>query len=119
MKLEIASAQLEALGNATRLRIYRLLVRTGPEGLPVGSVQDRVEMPGSTLSHHIKKLVDTGLVTQERHATTLVCRAHYPAMRTLIGYLSDECCVDSSGSSSDCGAATKSKPQAAAGQRPG
>jgi ArsR family transcriptional regulator, arsenate/arsenite/antimonite-responsive transcriptional repressor len=38
--------------------------------------------------------VDTGLVTQERQATTLICRAHYPGMQALIGYLSDECCAD-------------------------
>lgn len=109
MKLEKASAQLEALGNPVRLRIYRLLVRAGVDGLPVGAVQDKLGMVGSTLSHHIKRLVDTGLVTQERQATSLICRAHYPAMTALIGYLSDECCADGQteaaaacGSSSSC-----------------
>jgi DNA-binding transcriptional ArsR family regulator len=53
-----------------------------------------MRMAASTLSHHIKRLVDTGLVTQERQATSLICRAHYPAMNALIGYLSDECCAD-------------------------
>ena len=94
MKLEKAAAQLEALGNPTRLKLYRALVRAGDEGLPVGSVQDKLAMPASTLSHHLKRLVDTGLVTQERQATTLICRAHYPSMNTLIGYLADECCAD-------------------------
>ena len=94
MKLETASLQLEALGNPTRLRIYRLLVRAGPDGLAVGAVQDKLDMPGSTLSHHIRKLVDAGLVDQERQATTLICRARYSAMTDLIGYLSDECCAD-------------------------
>lgn len=94
MKLETASSQLEALGNPVRLQIYRLLVRAGFDGLPVGAVQDRVGMPASTLSHHMRKLVETGLVTQERQATTLICRAHFPAMTALIGYLSDECCAD-------------------------
>lgn len=96
MKLEQASAQLEALGNSVRLQIYRLLVRAGVEGLPVGSVQDKLGMPASTLSHHMRRLVDTELVTQERQATTLICRAHYPAMTALIDYLSDECCADGS-----------------------
>ena len=41
-------------------------------------------------------LLDTGLVSQERQATTLLCRAHYPAMQSLIGYLADECCADGS-----------------------
>lgn len=94
MKLEKASAQLEALGNPVRLRVYRLLVRAGVEGLSVGAIQDKLGVPASTLSHHVRKLVDTGLVTQERQATTLICRADYPAMTSLIGYLSDECCAD-------------------------
>ncbi|MBS9477066.1 ArsR/SmtB family transcription factor [Ancylobacter radicis] len=94
MNLEIASRQLEALGNPTRLQIYRTLVRAGPAGLPVGGLQERIGIAASTLSHHLKRLVETGLVTQERHATTLICRAHYPAMNALIGYLADECCAD-------------------------
>ena len=96
MKLERASAQLEALGNPIRLQVYRLLVRSGVEGMAVGAVQEKLGMPASSLSHHIRKLIETGLLTQERRATTLICRAHYPAMTALIGYLSDECCADGS-----------------------
>jgi len=94
MKLEKAASQLEALGNPTRLQLYRTLVRAGAEGLPVGRVQEKLGIAASTLSHHLKRLVDTGLVTQERQATTLICRAHYPSMDSLIGYLADECCAD-------------------------
>jgi ArsR family transcriptional regulator, arsenate/arsenite/antimonite-responsive transcriptional repressor len=94
MKLEKAASQLEALGNPTRLQLYRTLVRAGEEGLPVGRIQDKLGIAASTLSHHLKRLVDTGLVTQERQATTLICRANYPGMDALIGYLADECCAD-------------------------
>ena len=94
MKLERAAEQLEALGNPTRLHLYRILVRAGDGGLAVGALQGRLAIPGSTLSHHLKRLVDTGLVTQERQATTLICRAHYSGMQRLIGYLADECCAD-------------------------
>lgn len=94
MKLEKAASQLEALGNPTRLQLFRTLVRAGDEGLPVGSVQEKLDIPASTLSHHLKRLVDTGLVTQERQATMLICRANYPSMNALIGYLVDECCAD-------------------------
>jgi DNA-binding transcriptional ArsR family regulator len=94
MKLEKAAAQLEALGNPTRLQLYRILVRAGDDGLAVGSIQEKLDVPASTLSHHLKRLVDTGLVTQERQATTLICRANYPGMNALIGYLADECCAD-------------------------
>ena len=93
-RLEQVAAPLRALGNPLRLRIYRMLVRAGAEGLAVGRIQQRLDIPASTLSHHCKQLVDAGLVTRERQATTLICRAHYPAMRALLGYLADECCAD-------------------------
>ncbi len=96
MMLEQAARQLEALGNPTRLSIYRILVQAGAEGMPVGHIQETLGIPASTLSHHCKRLIDTGLVSQERHGTTLICRTFYPAMEALLGFLSDECCVDGS-----------------------
>ena len=94
MNIETAAAQLEALGNPTRLTIYRTLVRAGGNGLPVGKLQLKLDIAASTLSHHIRKLVEVRLVSQERQATTLICRANYASMNGLIGYLSDECCAD-------------------------
>jgi ArsR family transcriptional regulator len=94
MNLEEAAKQLEALGNATRLQVYRSLVRAGDGGLPVGRLQEKLGIPASTLSHHLQRLIATGLVTQERQATTLICRANYPAMSSLVGFLVDECCAD-------------------------
>ncbi|RUV35614.1 ArsR family transcriptional regulator, partial [Mesorhizobium sp. M7A.F.Ca.MR.228.00.0.0] len=55
MKLEKAAVQLEALGNPTRLQLYRILVRAGDDGLAVGSVQGKLDIPSSTLSHHLKR----------------------------------------------------------------
>ncbi|HXF55158.1 MAG TPA: metalloregulator ArsR/SmtB family transcription factor [Hyphomicrobiaceae bacterium] len=95
MKLDDAAARLEALGNPTRLRVYRLLVRAGDAGMTVGKLQERLNIAASTLSHHLKTLVTVGLVTQQRESTTLICRANYPVMHALIGFLSDECCADS------------------------
>jgi DNA-binding transcriptional ArsR family regulator len=97
MKVEKAAKQLEALGNPTRLRVYRALVRAGDAGLPVGRLQDRIGIAASTLSHHLHRLILTGLVTQERQATTLICRANYAAMDRLLGFLADECCADAMG----------------------
>jgi DNA-binding transcriptional ArsR family regulator len=94
MKVEQAARQLEALGNPTRLKVYRALVRAGDGGLPVGRLQEKLGIAASTLSHHLHRLILTGLVTQERQATTLICRANYPAMDSLVGFLVDECCVD-------------------------
>lgn len=101
MNLEEAAKQLEALGNATRLQVYRTLVRAGDAGLPVGRLQERLGIPASTLSHHLQRLIATGLVTQERQATTLICRANYPTMNGLIGFLADECCADAACSVSE------------------
>jgi ArsR family transcriptional regulator len=94
MKVETTAKQLEALGNPTRLKLYRALVRAGAAGLPVGRLQEKLKIAASTLSHHLHRLILTGLVTQERQGTTLICRANYPAMRALIGFLADECCAD-------------------------
>ncbi len=111
MKLEKASEQLSALGNPIRLRIYRLLVRAGTDGLTVGAVQDKVGLAASTLSHHVKELVAAGLITQERQATALICRAHYPAMTALIGYLTDECCADGKATCAPASCGTKAGAQ--------
>jgi DNA-binding transcriptional ArsR family regulator len=94
MKLNDAALGLEALGNATRLKIYRLLVRAGDPGLSVGQLQEKLKIPGSTLSHHLKTLVTVGLVTQRRESTTLICQTNYPLMRDLVGFLLAECCTE-------------------------
>ena len=80
MKIDDAAAHLEALGNPTRLKIYRTLIRAGGAGLAVGRLQEKLKIAPSTLSHHIKALVVVGLVTQERDATTLICHANYEMM---------------------------------------
>ena len=94
MKLDDAAARLEALGNPTRLKIYRILVRSGEEGLPVGRLQERLEIAASTLSHHLKALIGVGLVSQAREGTTLICHANYDMMRGLIDYMVEECCAE-------------------------
>jgi ArsR family transcriptional regulator, arsenate/arsenite/antimonite-responsive transcriptional repressor len=94
VKLIDAAAQLEALGNPTRLAIYRTLVRAGETGLSVGRLQTKIGAAASTLSHHLQKLIQVGLVNQERHGTTLICRAKFQEMQSLVGYLVDECCAD-------------------------
>jgi DNA-binding transcriptional ArsR family regulator len=94
MKIEEAAAHLEALGNPTRLKIYRTLVRAGRAGMPVGRLQERLKIPASTLSHHVKTLVAVGLISQVRDGTTLACHAEYGTMRSLVDFLVAECCAD-------------------------
>lgn len=95
MNTDDAAAQLEALGNPTRLTIYRTLVRAGDEGLTVSKLQSKLAIAASTLSHHLKTLILVGLVTQERQSTTLICRANYEVMHRLVEFLVAECCADS------------------------
>ena len=94
MKIDDVAARLEALGNPTRLRIYRTLVRAGEAGMSVGKLQAKLELAGSTLTHHLKGLLTVGLISQERQATTLICRANYEVMHGIVGFLVDECCAD-------------------------
>ena len=93
MKLNQAARCLEKLGNPTRLGVFRLLVRAGAEGLPVGEIQDHLGVPASTLSHHIGHLVNVGLVVQERQGRQLICRPDFTLMDGLISFLTDECCM--------------------------
>ena len=95
MMLDVAVKSLKELGHPTRLRIFRRLVRAGLEGLPVGTLQSEMAMPGSTLSHHLAGLVTAGLVVQHRAGRQLRCVAEYHQLLDLIGYLQDECCADS------------------------
>ena len=94
MDIELAARQIEALGNPTRLKVYRALAGAGREGLPVGELQRRVGIPASTLSHHLRRLIETGLAVQERQATTLLSRAVHPAMRSLVAFLAEGCGAD-------------------------
>ena len=90
----LVDRRLEALGNETRLEVYRALVRAGPPGMPVGALQTQTGVARSTLSHHLHKLIAVGLVYQVRAGTTLHCHANYEAMNETLGFLSQECCAD-------------------------
>lgn len=100
---------LEALGNPTRLAIYRLLVRAGVEGKPVGQIQRALEIPASTLSHHLKHLEMVGLLRRERAGTTHRCVANYEAMEAALGFLTRECCADAQVCHEDVRATPKAK----------
>ena len=92
MQLETAATGLAELGNVTRLRIFRLLVRSGENPLAVGEIQSKLGIPASTLSHHISRLVWAGLVEQEREGRVLRCRPRFAALNALVDFLYHECC---------------------------
>jgi ArsR family transcriptional regulator, arsenate/arsenite/antimonite-responsive transcriptional repressor len=87
-----AAHALAALGNVTRLRLFRLLVRAGHDGLNVGEIQRLLDQPASTLAHHLAKLSGAGLIVQARHGREVICTADYTRMDGLLTYLTDQCC---------------------------
>lgn len=93
MKEEELVNCLAQLGNITRLRIYRLLVKAGKKGLSVGKIQEELDVPASTLSHHISKLTALDLVFQTREGRVLHCTANYERLDTVISELKDQCCM--------------------------
>ena len=101
MKLETAALILSKIGNPTRLEIVRLLVRAGDQGMPVGAIQKNLQIPGSTLTHHIAHLKSAGLIRQEREQATLFCKMEYERLTDLVAYLTEECCMDDAESASD------------------
>lgn len=94
MEIEIAAKRLAELGHSTRLNIFRYLVRGGRQGVPVGEIQAALGVPGSTLSHHITRLVSVGLVMQKREGRTLYCVPQYQELDSLIAFLNEECCIN-------------------------
>lgn len=90
---ELHAKRLAELGNTTRLSIFRILVKAGREGLPVGEIQKILDIPGSTLSHHISRLVNAGLVEQRRDSRTLHCLPVFDAVKETADFLLSECCT--------------------------
>lgn len=84
---------LAALGHDSRLAIFRLLVQAGDQGLNVGEIGQHLDLPASTLAHHLGTLVDAGLVLQERHGRQIVSRVDYDAMQQTVSFLTAECCA--------------------------
>lgn len=86
------SERFKALGNPIRLSILRLIVRGPESGTPAGEIQDAVEIPASTLSHHLSCLSETELVIVDRQGSFLNYRANFPVLRILTDYLWEDCC---------------------------
>ncbi|MCL4851623.1 MAG: helix-turn-helix domain-containing protein [Bryobacteraceae bacterium] len=84
---------MAAMGAEPRLRIMRLLLSAHPRGMVVGDISDGLEIPGSTLSHHLDKLKNEGLVTVKRESTFLRYAANAEALQDLLGFLYAECCT--------------------------
>lgn len=91
-KLDRHAEQLSALGHPIRLAILRFVVQGGDGGTPAGEVQAHVELPASTLSHHLKRLVEAGLLGVRLEGTFHRYTPDYGALGELTDYLWQDCC---------------------------
>lgn len=92
MNLLKAVAALAALAHEYRLRIYRMLVEAGPDGLNAGTIATRLKLPPSSLTFHLQQLHRAGLLTQERNSRQLIYAADFENMNGLVAYLTENCC---------------------------
>ncbi len=92
MRTAKAVAALGALAHDTRLEAYRLLVQKGPDGLPAGTIAERLKVPPSSLTFHLQHLQRAGLVTQRRLSRQIIYAPDIACMNALVGYLTENCC---------------------------
>lgn len=100
-KIDRHAQQLSALGHPVRLRIVRFVVQAGVEGASAGDIQAHVELPASTLSHHLKRLVDAGLLKSRTAGTFHFYAVRFAQLRALTDYLWEDCCKRGSTPSDD------------------
>ena len=104
MEESVAIALLAALAQEMRLRIFRALVGAAPRGLTPGELTQRLNVPASTLSFHLKELTAAGLIEGESRGRFICYRANFDAMNQLIEFLTRNCC---GGDASQCGPTNK------------
>jgi ArsR family transcriptional regulator, arsenate/arsenite/antimonite-responsive transcriptional repressor len=102
MNTEQTIAALSALAHEHRLRIYRLLVERGPDGLAAGAIAERVGLVPSSLTFHVQALQRAGLISQRRLSRQLFYAANFGTMNALVGYLTENCCGEADACSPSC-----------------
>ncbi len=92
MDLERTARCMAELGNVARLRIFSLLVRAGHEGMTITEIRQALDTPASTLAHHLRGMVDAGLVRQERQGREVRCRPDFTLIDAAWAHFRSECC---------------------------
>ena len=92
MEINVAVGQLGALAQETRLEVFRLLVRRGPDGAPAGEIARTVGVPHNTLSSHLSILAHAGLVASRREGRSIIYRVDFEGARALLAFLLEDCC---------------------------
>lgn len=106
MKKTDVLAALAALSQENRLDAYRLLVQAGPDGMPAGEVAAALGLPPNTLTFHLDKLREAGLVTARRDGRSIIYATQFETMNAVLGYLTENCC----GGANDCAPAAACSP---------
>jgi DNA-binding transcriptional ArsR family regulator len=115
MKSEQAVEALAAMAQESRLAIFRLLVRRGPEGFAAGEIAGRLGISGPTLSFHLKALGHADLVLVRREGRFLYYSANFERMNDLVTYLTENCCGSGAAACAPaCQPAAASKPRRSA-----
>jgi len=83
---------LSALAQETRLKVYRLLVEAGPQGVPAGKIGEQLDLPPATLSFHLAHLARAGLARSRQEGRFVIYSADFRKMDALVGYLTENCC---------------------------
>ena len=92
MKIESAAERLAALGQETRLAIFRLLVQAGADGMSAGAIGEKLAIPAPTLSFHLSHLSRVGLIRGRQESRFIFYAADYAAMDDLFAYFTANCC---------------------------
>jgi DNA-binding transcriptional ArsR family regulator len=92
LTFEDAARCLAELGHPHRLQIFRVLIKAGEQGLPVGAIQQALGIPKSTLAHHIAQLIAAGLMTQTREGRVQRCRVDAVRGQALLNFFVGDCC---------------------------
>ncbi len=92
MEVNRALSAFAALSQQTRLDVFRLLIKAGPDGVPAGEIADRLEVRQNTMSANLAVLLNSGLVRNERHGRTIRYFADFDAVRGLLAFLMEDCC---------------------------
>lgn len=92
MDIQNAIIMFDALSQETRLRAFRLLVQAGPEGLPAGTLSEKLETPHNTMSFHLNHMSNAGIVSSRREGRSIIYSANFAKTQELIAFMVRDCC---------------------------
>ncbi len=101
---QLIARALASLGHEARLQIFRVLVKAGHDGLTVSQIAAHLGLPASTQAHHLRMLVDAGMVVQTKQGREVINTVDFNQMNSVIGFLSEECCKGFAADSADTAA---------------